>query len=133
MNPLLTIRIALRALGKNKLRAGLTVLGVVIGIAAVTTMVSIGQSASALVQGQLQGLGTNVIIITPGSVRTGGVRDAFVPTLMAADSEAIGKECSEVLASSPLVAAGGQVIYGNTNWKPREISGVGPDYLTVRN
>src|SRR5204863_7240043 len=84
-------------------------------------------------QGQLQGLGTNVIIITPGSVRTGGVRDAFVPTLMAADSEAIGKECSEVLASSPLVAAGGQVIYGNTNWKPREISGVGPDYLTVRN
>jgi putative ABC transport system permease protein len=133
MNPLLTIRIALRALGKNKMRAGLTVLGVVIGIAAVTTMVSIGQSAGALVQGQLQSLGTNVIIVSPGSVRTGGVRDAFVPTLTAADSEGIGKECPAVLAASPLVAAGGQVIYGNSNWKPRELSGVGPDYLVVRN
>jgi putative ABC transport system permease protein len=129
MNPLLTIRIALRALGKNKLRAGLTVLGVVIGIAAVTTMVSVGQSASALVQS----LGTNVIIVSPGSVRSGGVRDAFVPTLTAADGEAIGKECHAVLAASPLVVAGGQVIYGNANWKPREMSGVGPDYLTVRN
>src|SRR5207237_1748850 len=92
MDLFLTIRVALRALGKNKLRAGLTVLGVVIGIAAVTTMVSVGQSAGALVQGQLQSLGTNVIIVTPGSTRSGGVRDAFVPTLTAADSEAIGKE-----------------------------------------
>src|SRR5438874_3763538 len=79
MNFLLTIRVALRALAKNKLRAGLTVLGVVIGIAAVTTMVSIGESASALVQGQLQSLGTNVIVIQPGSTRSGGVRDATVP------------------------------------------------------
>jgi putative ABC transport system permease protein len=133
MNPFLTIRIALRALGKNKMRAGLTVLGVVIGIAAVTTMVSIGQSAGALVQGQIQGLGTNVIIVQPGSVRTGGVRDSLVPTLTAADSEAIGKECPAVLASSPLASTSGQVIYGNVNWRPSEISGVGPDYLTVRN
>src|SRR6266581_4381312 len=66
MNLILTIRVAFRALGKNKLRAGLTVLGVVIGIAAVTTMVSIGESASALVQEQLQGLGTNVLLIFPG-------------------------------------------------------------------
>src|SRR5437763_224841 len=87
MNFLLTIRIALRALGKNKLRAGLTVLGVVIGIAAVTTMVSVGQSAGALVQGQLQSLGTNVIIVSPGSTRSGGVRDATVPTLTAADDD----------------------------------------------
>ena len=66
MNLLLTLRIALRALAKNKMRAGLTVLGVVIGIAAVTTMVSIGQSASELVQGQFQALGTNVIVVLPG-------------------------------------------------------------------
>ena len=72
MNVLLTMRIALRALAKNKMRAGLTVLGVVIGIAAVTTMVSIGQSASDLVQGQFQALGTNVIVVFPGSRRQGG-------------------------------------------------------------
>ena len=65
MNLLLTLRVALRALAKNKMRAGLTVLGVVIGIAAVTTIVSIGQSVSGLVQGQFAMLGTNVIVIQP--------------------------------------------------------------------
>ena len=133
MNVLLTTRIALRALRKNKLRAGLTVLGVVIGIAAVTTMVSLGESASGLVQGQLQGMGTNVIFVMPSSARGGPVREATVPTLTAADSEAIAEECVAVLATSPLVGAGGQVIYGNSNWKPKEMYGVGPDYLTVRN
>jgi putative ABC transport system permease protein len=133
MDFLLTVRIALWALAKNKMRAGLTVLGVVIGIAAVTTMVSIGESASALVQGQLQGLGTNVILIFPGSGRSGGVRDTSLPTLTAADSEALATECPAVLAASPLVGASGQVIYGNSNWKPRDLNGVGPDYLVVRN
>ncbi len=74
MNLLLTVRIALRALAKNKMRAGLTVLGVVIGIAAVTTMVSIGQSAGDLVQSQFQALGSNMIVVFPGSRRRGGVR-----------------------------------------------------------
>src|SRR5262245_7591719 len=133
MNVLLTLRVALRALAKNKMRAGLTVLGVVIGIAAVTTMVSIGESATALVKGQLQALGTNVIFILPGSTRRGGVRDAQVPTLTAADSVAIAEDCPAVLAASPLVFSSGQVIYGNSNWNPKECRGVGPDYLTVRN
>jgi len=128
------IRIAMRALGKNKLRAGLTVLGVVIGIAAVTAMVSVGQSAGALVQGQLQGLGTNVLVVIPGSARGGGVRQATVTTLTAEDSDAMARDCPTVLASSPLVSAGGsQVIYGNSNWNPKELFGVGHDYLTVRN
>ena len=74
MNFFLTTRVAIRALAKNKLRAGLTVLGVVIGIAAVTTMVSIGQSASGLVQCQFELLGTNVILVFPGSQTRGGVR-----------------------------------------------------------
>src|SRR5437879_6925921 len=108
MNLLLTLRVALRALAKNKMRAGLTVLGVVIGIAAVTTMVSIGESATALVQGQLQNLGTNVIFIVPGSSRGGPVREAQVVTLTAEDSTAIADECPAVLASSPLVGGGGQ-------------------------
>src|SRR5687768_15442132 len=103
MNPLLTMRIALRALRKNKLRAGLTVLGVVIGIAAVTTMVSIGESASALVQGQFQNLGTNVIVVQPGFTRAGGVRDTAIPTLTADDSDALAHECPAVLAASPMV------------------------------
>ncbi len=128
-----TFKIALRALLKNKMRAGLTVLGVVIGIAAVTTMVSIGQSAGALVQGQFEALGTNVIVVLPGSQQRGGVRQATVPTLTSGDSESIGGECSSVLASSPIVGAAGQVIFGNSNWNPREMQGVGADYLTVRN
>ena len=128
-----TIRIAIRALFKNKMRAGLTVLGVVIGIAAVTTMVSIGQSASALVQQQFQNLGTNVIVVLPGSRRRGAVRQSNMPTITAADSDAIAEECDSVLASSPLVGTGGQVIYRNANWSPKEMFGVGSQYLTVRN
>ena len=111
MNFLLTIRIALRALAKNKMRAALTVLGVVIGIAAVTTMVSVGQSASSLVQGQFEALGSNVIIVFPGNRRRDGVQQAIV-TLTARDSDAIATECPSVLASSPILGAGGQVIYG---------------------
>src|SRR5436190_18999226 len=116
MNLVLTIRVALRALAKNKLRAGLTVLGVVIGIAAVTAMVSIGESAGALVQGQLQALGTNVIIVFPGSTQNRSVRETTVPTLTAKDCDAIAQECPAVLAASPLVGAAGQVIFGNSNW-----------------
>ena len=134
MSYLLTLRIAFRALAKNKMRAGLTVLGVVIGIAAVTSMVSLGQSALHLVQSQFEAIGTNVIVVVPGSKRGGGgVSQANIPTLTARDSDAIAKECSAVLASSPLVGAQGQIIYGNSNFSPREMYGVGADYLTVRN
>jgi putative ABC transport system permease protein len=132
MDPL-TLRIALRALAKNKMRAGLTVLGVVIGIAAVTTMVSIGQSASQLVQGEFQNLGTNVIVIVPGTRRNMGVQQAIIPHLTGADADAMETECSAVLAASPIVDTSGQVIYGNSNWQPKQINGVGVSYLTVRN
>jgi putative ABC transport system permease protein len=135
MNIWLTMRVALRALGKNKLRAGLTVLGVVIGIAAVTTMVSIGQSASELVQGQFQSLGTNLIVIFPGSRSWLGVRQGrgTSHTLTAGDADALARECPSVLAASPIVGTRGQAIYGNLNWTPRELQGVGTEYLTVRN
>ncbi len=133
MGILTTLGIALRALAKNKMRAGLTVLGVVIGIAAVTTMVSIGQSASALVRGELQSFGTNVIVISPAQRRRGGVRQGIINTLTSKDSQAIGNECPSVFASSPLVGTGGQVVYGNLNVSPNEMFGVGEDYLLVRN
>ncbi|TWT37136.1 Macrolide export ATP-binding/permease protein MacB [Posidoniimonas corsicana] len=133
MNLLVTIRIALRALAKNKMRAALTVLGIVIGIAAVTTMVSIGQSAGQLFQGLVQSLGTNVMWVTQGSRSVDGVRTQGVPTLTAEDAQAISEECPAVLATSPLVWTGGQVIVGNVNWNPNEMLGVGSQYLTVRN
>jgi len=128
-----TLRIALRAISKNKMRASLTVLGVVIGIAAVTAMVSVGQSASALVQGQFESLGTNVVMVMPAGKRRGGVSQGTSVTLTADDSEAISDQCDSVLAASPIVGSAGQVIYGNANWSPKELFGVGDEYLAVRN
>lgn len=135
MNFVLTLRVALRALAKNKMRAGLTVLGVVIGIAAVTTMVSIGQSAGQLIQDQFSSFGSNMLIIFPGSQSSGGVHQGAgkEPTLTPADCDAIGAECSAVAAISPLIGTTGQLVYGNSNWRPREIKGVGPGYIAVRN
>jgi putative ABC transport system permease protein len=133
MDVTLTVRVALRALAKNKMRAGLTVLGVVIGIAAVTTMVSIGQSAASLVTGQFEALGTNAIMVFPEYQRRGGVRQNQTVSLTADDSLAISAECPHILASSPIVGAAGQVVYGNANWFPREMMGVGVDFLLVRN
>ena len=130
----LTVRVALRALAKNKMRAGLTVLGVVIGIAAVTTMVSVGQSASQLVQREFESLGTNVLVVYPQAMRRrGALRDRAV-TLTAEDCKAIAEEAGTVIAASPVVGAGAaQVIYGHANLNPRQLEGVGEDYLAVRN
>jgi putative ABC transport system permease protein len=125
--------ISLRTLAKNKLRSGLTVLGVVIGIAAVTTMVSLGQSATSLIQDQFTNLGTNVIIVLPASSRMGGLRSGAVTTLTEADAYAMAAECPSVLAVSPYIGTSGQVIGGNVNWKPDQMLGVGPDYVVVRN
>jgi putative ABC transport system permease protein len=127
-----TARIAIRALAKNKMRAGLTVLGVVIGIAAVTTMVSVGQSASLLVQSQFAALGTNVVIVQPAVRRRSGVMQAQV-TLTSRDSDAIAQDCPSVLAASPLIGTIAQVIFGSSNYSPKQIHGVNSDYLTVRN
>ncbi len=132
MGLLITIRIALRALAKNKMRASLTILGVVIGIAAVTTMVSIGQSANAIVQNEFETLGTNVIVVFPEYSRRRAVSQGRSVSLTAQDANAIADECESVAATSPLVGTQGQVIYGNTNWLPREMIGVGHEYLAVR-
>src|SRR5262245_55019289 len=126
--------ISLRTLAKNKMRSGLTVLGVVIGIAAVTTMVSIGQGASQMVLTQFEALGSNVILVFPQRNQTGGVQQGTVTSLTDADADAIAVECPSVRAVTPSVgAAGAQVIGGNVNWKPNEVQGVGPDYPIVRN
>jgi putative ABC transport system permease protein len=135
MNSLMIVRVAFRALSKNKMRAGLTVLGIVIGVAAVILLVSICQSAGQLVQDQFTGLGTNVVIIHPGSQNGGGVRTGLggIPTLCAADADAMPVECPAVLAATPIIQTRGQVVAGNQNWSPDQILGVNTSYLTVRN
>ena len=127
------VLLSLRTLGKNKLRSILTVLGVVIGIAAVTTMVSVGQGAGQLVRNEFQNLGANVIVVFPGASSNGGVNQGTVATLTVEDAAALPEECPAVQASSPLVPTSGQVIGGNENWQPRQMFGVGVDYPIVRN
>ena len=135
MKTLMILRVALRALAKNKMRAGLTVLGIVIGVAAVILLVSICQSAGQMVQDQLQAVGTNVVIVFPGSQKGNGVQKGVgsIPTLSAADADAMAAECPAVLAATPMINARGQVVAGNQNWSPDEILGVNMSYLTVRN
>jgi putative ABC transport system permease protein len=127
MNLLLVARVALRAIAKNKLRSWLTVIGVVIGVAAVTTMVSLGQSAAQLVEDQLNSLGTNVLLVVPEQQTVARQSTMLTPE----DSDAILRECSSIAASTPLVGVTGQVVYGHFNWRPA-MAGVGVDYLKIR-
>lgn len=131
MDFFLTVSVAIRALGRNKMRAGLTVLGVVIGIAAVTTMVSIGSSAGQLVQNELQSFGTNFMFVTGRMERRNGVRQSR-PSLTESDVEAVGAELDSVLAVSPMIGTSKPVVRGNNNWQPKETFGVGVDYLKIR-
>ena len=133
MSFLLTISVAIRALARNKLRASLTILGVVIGIAAVTTMVSVGTSAGQLLQTELQSFGTNFVFVQPSREKRRGVRVSSLPSLTVADAKAIATDCPTVSAVSPLVAAGAPLVRGNRNMQPAEMFGVGEDYLKIRN
>jgi putative ABC transport system permease protein len=130
---LLTVTTAFRILGRNRMRAGLTVLGIVIGVAAVIAMVSIGQGARAAVRSAVASMGTNVIIILPGATTTGGVRggQGTAMTLTVADALDLKKKI-------PLLVDTGwgkrdvlQVVYGNKNWNA-PVNGISPGYLTIR-
>lgn len=127
-----SVRIASKALLKNRFRAGLTILGIVIGIAAVTAMVSIGESASLLVADQLESLGTNMIAVLPGATQRAGIRAVDVGSLTADDVDAVVAECTAVRAASPLIATSGYLVYRNSNWSPKTLFGVGVDYTVVR-
>lgn len=126
-------KIALRAIMRNKLRSSLTMLGIVIGVGAVITMVSIGQGAKVQVERQLESLGTNVLLIFPVSTLHTAARGAEGSTsLTVEDAAAIEQECSEVGHVSPGVRALTQVVYGNMNWTT-SLLGVGSDYQIIRN
>jgi putative ABC transport system permease protein len=135
MNLMLILRVAFRALSKNKMRAGLTVLGIVIGVAAVILLVSISQSAGQMIQDQFQNLGTNLVVVFSGSRSSGGVARGAksVITLTSADADAMVEECPTIRAASPAVYASGQVVAGNQNWSPNQIIGVNASYATVAN
>ena len=124
---------AFRALQRNKMRSFLTMLGIIIGVAAVIAMLAVGQGAEYSVQQQISALGTNVLIILPGSQQTGGLRvgAGTSTTLTEDDAMAIQKECPAVALMSPGTASGGQVIAGNMNWAT-SIQGTGTDYLEIR-
>jgi putative ABC transport system permease protein len=129
----MTLRTAMRALRRNKLRSGLTMLGMVIGVAAVIAMVSVGQGADFAVQKQIQSLGDNMLMVVPGATTSAGVRSGWggVSTLTAADAGAIEKECPAVADVSYFTRQIVQVIYGNQNWST-VAQGVTPAYRRVR-
>ena len=119
MHSLIILKVALRALARNRLRSTLTLLGMVFGVGAVIAMVSLGQGAQRMVQDQIQSVGTNLLFVQPGSRNTGGAQTGagFNPTLTAEDVDAIAQEIPVVLAASPMVTSRSQLIFGNQNWQ----------------
>ena len=135
MNLLMIIRVAFRALVRNKMRAALTMLGIIIGVSAVIAMVSIGQGAQASVQAQIQSIGTNLLFVSAGAQNTGGVRtgagDTGTNTLTAEDLDAIRREVPSVSMVTPTVNARSQLVFGNMNWNT-SVQGVNEQYPDVR-
>jgi putative ABC transport system permease protein len=134
MNPIESIRVALRALGSNKLRAVLTMLGMVIGVGAVIALMSIGQGMQAGVTSRISSLGTNLLFITPGATTSGGVRTqaGSASTLTAEDAEAIAEEVPQVSLVASEASTRAQVVAGGQNANT-QVTGVTPDYQQVRN
>ncbi len=133
MNGTNLFKIALRALANNKMRAFLTMLGIIIGVASVITMLAIGQGSKKSIQAQISEMGSNIIMINPGGERRGGVRmdPSEMQTLKLTDYEALRDETNFLSAVSPTVSSSGQLIAGNNNY-PSSISGVGTEYLDIR-
>jgi putative ABC transport system permease protein len=136
MNLIESIRVAFRALGANKLRAALTMLGMIIGVGAVIALMSIGQGVQASVTSQIKGLGSNLLFITPGATSTGGVRAqaGTAPTLTSEDASSIidSGAVPGAVAVAPEAGNGGQVVANGQNTFTR-LNGVTPDFLEVRN
>jgi len=133
MRWLMTFRIALRALARNKLRAFLTMLGIIIGVGAVIAMVAIGEGAKATIRSQISALGTNVLVILPGSNVQGGVRAGSGNryTLLDSDARAMTRELRSIAYASPVLRRQEQVIAGNLNWGTLA-QGVAPEFEQIR-
>src|SRR5580765_4967722 len=133
MSPVMTFRIAFKALGRNKMRTGLTMLGMIIGVSAVITLVAMGNGAQSAIEDQIKGAGTNMITVNAGNASTGGVRggSGTSSTLTVDDADAIKNEIEGVqyLAAGMQIQA--QVVAGNQNWFTR-IQGTDVDLPLIR-
>jgi putative ABC transport system permease protein len=129
----LNLSIALQALKVNKLRSGLTMLGIIIGVAAVIVMIAVGSGAQARVKEQIAGLGSNLMILWAGSVTTAGVRGGTgtAQTLVEDDAWAVMREIAEVQVAAPTQRGSGQIVWGNANWLA-SIVGTTPEYFEAR-
>lgn len=129
----LSMRIALRALEVNKLRSALTMLGIVIGVAAVIATAAIGSGAKERIQQQIASIGSNTIIILPGSLTSSGMRmgTGNAVTLSETDARDLAAQCPDIALSVPMVRGGVQAVYGNNNWATL-VYGVTPSYLDIR-
>jgi len=128
-----TLKISLRALRVNKMRSALTMLGIIIGVGAVIAMLAVGTGASERISQQISSIGSNLIIILPGSTTSGGVRmgHGTQPTLTKDDADAILKECSAVQDVAPVLNGVAQIVYGNLNWSTG-VYGTTPGMLNIR-
>lgn len=133
MNGTNLFKIALRALANNKLRAFLTMLGIIIGVASVIAMLAIGQGSKKSIQQQISEMGSNMIMIHPGAEMRGGVRQdpLAMQTLKLENYEKLSEECTYLSGISPNVSSSGQLVAGANNY-PSSVSGVSMDYLTIR-
>lgn len=133
MNGTNLLKIALRALVNNKLRAFLTMLGIIIGVASVIAMLAIGQGSKKSIQQQISEMGSNMIMIHPGAEMRGGVRQdpSAMQTLKLENYEKLSEECTYLFGISPNVSSSGQLVAGANNY-PSSVSGVSMDYLTIR-
>ena len=133
MNLLAILKVAFRALGRNKLRTALTMLGIVIGVGAVIVLVSIGQGAQSMVLDQISSMGSNMIFIMPGNMSFGGASMGLgaASTLTDEDVFAMDREIPTIAAASPIVNASGQMVFGNQNWFVR-IQGSNEKFPKIR-
>ncbi|HEY6868058.1 MAG TPA: ABC transporter permease [Candidatus Eisenbacteria bacterium] len=127
------LAVGIQALARNRTRSALTVLGIVIGVAAVIATLAIGQGARAAVQAQIRALGANTLTVLPGTITAGGARSGMgsTTTLTVEDADAIRRECTSVVAVAPSVRTVGQVVFGNQNWST-QILGTTGDYAIIR-
>ncbi len=134
MKLLRIMRVSLRALARNKMRSFLTILGVIIGVAAVIAMVSIGEGAKKGIEERFASMGTNLLFVYPGSRNVRGVQTGFggFTNLKPDDAKAIEERCDAVLAVSPSISTRAQVVYGNKNWNT-QIQGTGEKFPLIRN
>jgi putative ABC transport system permease protein len=133
MNFLMTLRIAFKALGRNKMRSGLTMLGIIIGVGAVIAMIAIGSGAKERIQEQIASMGSNLLIVLSGSGTSGGIRagSGSLPTLKVEDAKAIASELSAINYAAPVLAGVAQIVFGNQNWSSLTIAST-PEALLIR-